>query len=132
MCDIETSQRDINNFIDSKFIDKDRNRVSIVMIGGPGSGKSTGKERILNKLGLNFNTMVNIDPDEILYTLFNNNNDCRIKVDEINDILYELTVAREYNLIFDGTGKNFSWYTTNIINYLKDHNYKVYLFTTDL
>ena len=74
-CKINPSEGEINKFIDNRIQGKSQNKVAIIMVGGPGSGKSSGRDKTLEMLEMKFEQFVNIDPDEIIGSLFNNDND---------------------------------------------------------
>ena len=127
-CNINVTENKIKDFINKRLIvTGSQDKTSIVMVGGPGSGKSSGKEQTLANLNKNINDFVNIDPDEILTTLFNNNNNCRSQVNKINDDSFVLSIEQNKNIIFDGTGKDFNWYSKNVIELLTNKGYKVHL-----
>ena len=127
-CNINVTVNEIQDFINKRLIVTGvQDKTAIVMVGGPGSGKSSGKEETLLNLGKKNNEFVNIDPDEILTTLFNNNNDCRSQVNKINDDSFGLSIEQDKNIIFDGTGKDFNWYSKNVIELLTNKGYKVHL-----
>ena len=50
-----------------------------------------------------------------------------LKVYEINNIIYERAILERKNIIFDGTGKNFEWYSENVLKRLTDQGYSVNL-----
>jgi hypothetical protein len=43
MCNIEPSESDINNFLSNRYKDKKAKNLAIILVGGPGSGKSNAK-----------------------------------------------------------------------------------------
>lgn len=127
-CNINITENEIQDFINKRLIvTGNQDKTAIVMVGGPGSGKSSGKEQTFANLGKNSNEFVNIDPDEVLTNLFNNNNDCRSQVNKINDDSFALSIEQDKNIIFDGTGKDFEWYSKNVIELLTNKGYKVHL-----
>jgi hypothetical protein len=134
MCDIVVSEEDKNIFIEKRLANKkkNKNKIAIVLVGGPGSGKSTeALQGTMNELDLNESDFVKIDPDEILTTLYNNNNKCYgSDLLKINNKSFTMAQAEGYNLVFDGTGKNKDWYIANVFNVLKNNNYKIYLTIT--
>lgn len=127
MCDINPSKEEIDNFINKRLKNAGDDKIAIILVGGPGSGKSTGKYKIIKELNKNHEDFVNIDPDEIISQLFNNNNKCREEVNQINNKSYEEAISAQKNIIFDGTGKDFEWYHSNVIKRLKDLDYYVNL-----
>ena len=99
---------------------------AVILVGGPGAGKSGIKKPIIEKqLKLKESDFINIDPDRILSELFDNNNDCRRSVNQINDIIYEKSIKQGKNIIFDGTGKDYDWYFNDVIQILKREEYIV-------
>lgn len=121
------TQQEIDVFIDERLKDAKRDKVAIVLVGGPGSGKSTGKSKTLSFLNKEFSDFANIDPDEILTSLFNNNNECYDDVAKINTESFNLAIKKNKNLIFDGTGKSYKWYSKNVIKKLTKSGYTVHL-----
>jgi hypothetical protein len=47
MCDIEINDSQTEDFIKKRFLNKKQGKIAIVMVGGPGSGKSSGKQDTL-------------------------------------------------------------------------------------
>lgn len=62
---------------------------AIIMVGGPGSGKTSGLNILISMLKKNKDHYVSIDPDDILKTFFNSNIKYYSKVEPINKALYE-------------------------------------------
>ena len=110
-----------------KVIDNIKMHYQISGSGGPGSGKSTSQIDCLSKLFIEQKNVVKINPDMILTDLYDNDERCREKVNIINDNMFEIAYNEMYNIIFDGTGKDYNWTKRNVINLLKKINYKVYL-----
>tara|TARA_B100001094_G_C17998639_1_gene703981 strand:- start:204 stop:977 length:774 start_codon:yes stop_codon:yes gene_type:complete len=127
MCDVQLGDEEETNFIDRRLDGALEEKLAIVLVGGPGSGKSGGKLSTVESLHKTLQDFANIDPDEILTELFNNNNMCRGEVNVINDRSYEKAIEQGKNIIFDGTGKDFEWYSTNVLKKLKEHEYTVNL-----
>lgn len=126
-CDITPPSSEVDVFLENRLKDADVDKIAIVLVGGPGSGKSGAKIKTVQLLGKKLSNFVNIDPDEILTTLFDNNTNCYDKVSVINNKSYEMAIEQNKNIIFDGTGRNFEWYSTNVIKRLKDLDYVVNL-----
>ena len=126
-CDITPPSSEVDVFLENRLKDADVDKIAIVLVGGPGSGKSGAKIKTVQLLGKQLSNFVNIDPDEILTTLFDNNTNCYDKVSVINNKSYEMAIEQNKNIIFDGTGRNFEWYSTNVIKRLKDLDYVVNL-----
>ena len=167
MCEIDDTE--IDTFINKRLLNAKKGKQAIVLVGGPGSGKSSGKPvvvSILNKKIEDFANIetdeiisieddanietdeiisieddanietdeiirikdfANIETDEIISKLFNNDETCREKVNEINNKSFEMAIEQNKNIIFDRTGSDFDWYSTNVLKKLKDKGYKVFL-----
>ena len=106
MCE-NKSASEINTFINERLSSAKNEKQAIVLVGGPGSGKSSGKLNVVSSIQKTIKDFANIDPDEILSKLFDNNNKCRKVVNDINDESYEKAIKQNKNIIFDGTGKDF-------------------------
>lgn len=127
MCDILISDSKISDFISQGLSSSKTEKIGIVLVGGPGSGKSIGKIKAIESLAKFPKDFVNIDPDEILTSFFNNNNVCRKQVNDINEKYYKKAIEQHKNIIFDGTGKDYDWYSKNVLKKLKKAGYTVYL-----
>ena len=97
------------------------------MVGGPGSGKTSGLNVLINMLKKNKDDFVSIDPDDILKNYFNSNRKYYHKVEPINKALYEKTLKGNYNLIFDRTGTNYDIYYNTVIKKIKEEGYNIVL-----
>lgn len=112
-CTITPTQQAIDSFIEKQFeaktpvaADKGAIPVAVMMVGGPGAGKSSCRRKFVS-FGDNF---VNIDLDHVLMTLFPND------ADKVYDcigsavpILIKITnraAQGKYNIVNDGTGRN--------------------------
>lgn len=132
MCDIVPSEENVFK-LRAKIFKKSAKNVmtAIVMVGGPGSGKSTGKTACVKELNLQLKDFVVLDPDQLLIKLFNNNPNCywspeqKKDIFQINNENFVLAIREKYNIIFDGTGKNFRFTYNNVITPLKKNGYKV-------
>ena len=123
MCDFP-SERKLKLLHDKLFKDaKQCYPTSIIMVGGPGSGKSVARVQCIKALKYNIKDFVVIDPDEI-YTLFKTN-ECRNIINHINDIYFQHAYNNHYHLVFDGTGKNFNWTYKEVIQKLKKESYRI-------
>jgi predicted ABC-type ATPase len=131
MSEIKLPKSDIENYIEERISKGQSSNppIAIIMVGGPGSGKSTAQAKVLEQLHKEMTEFINIDPDQILKDKFDNINtpENRKVVEKINDILYDVTFSKKCNLIFDGTGKDFDWYNANVIRKLKNAGYTTYL-----
>uniref|UniRef100_A0A6C0KS09 Zeta toxin domain-containing protein n=1 Tax=viral metagenome TaxID=1070528 RepID=A0A6C0KS09_9ZZZZ len=126
-CDITPKIEVVDAFLEDRLKDASADKIAIVLVGGPGSGKSGAKLDTVQLLEKEQHEFINIDPDEILIKLFNNNTNCYDKVSVINNKSYEMAIKQNKNIIFDGTGRNFEWYSENVIKRLKDLGYVVNL-----
>jgi predicted ABC-type ATPase len=131
MSEIKLSKSDIKDYIEERISKGQSSNppIAIIMVGGPGSGKSTAQALVLQQLNKKMTDFINIDPDQILKDKYGNINtpENRAAVEKINDMLYTETFAKTCNLIFDGTGKDFDWYNANVIKKLKNEGYTTYL-----
>ena len=66
MCDILISDSKISDFISQGLSSSKTEKIGIVLVGGPGSGKSIGKIKAIESLAKFPKDFVNIDPDELL------------------------------------------------------------------
>lgn len=109
---------------------------AIVMVGGPGSGKSLAQQDCVNKLKMNMDDFVILDKDDIYKNLFNMNNHCyyvpsdKIGIEFVND--ENITYASEngYNVIIDSTGKDYSKTYQESIMRFKNKGYRVVICIT--
>jgi predicted ABC-type ATPase len=98
----------------------------IFMVGGPGSGKSSGQTHIMSRLKFNKEDFISIDPDQILGDLFDMNNIKRPIVNKINDELYEIAKRKRLNIIYDKTGKNLQK-SLSVIEDAAKFGYSIYI-----
>ena len=133
-CTIRPSEEKINNFINERFAGKtpppEENKKALIMVGGPGSGKSSTKSEALKYLHFDESSFVDVDPDEALSSLFENDNGCRKGAIITNGKVFSKAWKEGYNMIYDGTGKNFDNYSKNPVGYLKRKGYYVVLCIT--
>ena len=127
MCSITPSESEINGFLNKRLSSAGTDKIAIVMVGGPGSGKSSAKAQTISYLKKKKEDFVNIDPDEIITNLFNIDTKCYDQAGIINNKSLEMAIKQNKNIIFDGTGRNFDWYSTNVIKLLKDLGYNLNL-----
>jgi len=141
-CTTRPSEEEINNFINKRFAKADEhhlsreedrqeeNKKALIMVGGPGSGKSSTKSEALKHLDFDEDSFVDVDPDAAFTELFKNDNGCRQAAREINGRLFSRAWKGSYNIIYDGTGSNFNNYSKNPVRYLHKKGYDVVLCIT--
>ena len=117
----------IDKYINEKLSDAKKEKKAIIMVGGPGSGKTSGLDILINMLKKNKEDFVSIDPDDVLNKFFNSNRKYYRKVEPITNTLYEKTLEKNYNIIFDRTGTNFVSYYNDVIKKIKANGYNVIL-----
>jgi len=118
---------EIDNYISGKIQSAKKENIAIVLVGGPGSGKSTTKTKVLNILKKAETEFVNLNPDEILEKYFGNNRELYEKCAPIYKRLYEETMAANANVIVDRTGSDYNSYFEDVIKKLKSENYDIHL-----
>ena len=104
-------------------------KTAIITVGGPGSGKSYAATALMMQLKKPKNQFVTVDPDDILGKVFGMDNDMRDHpngVEPIKEKLFAQAINGEYNILYDGTGKNYDKYL-KVIKRLNDANYTIYL-----
>lgn len=134
-CPLKLATRNIRNFINNKFAHVDPHNkapVAIIMIGGPGSGKSSAKNECIKNLGYVAKDFITIDPDEFIHSLFSSNYDCKIHMKTALQTTFDKAWHEKYNIIVDKTGKDFNKTNQQYITVLKKHGYKVFLCLTIL
>jgi predicted ABC-type ATPase len=122
--------------IKGEFINKPK--IAIIMLGLPGSGKSTVKKIFVETyLHRKMEDFIDCDPDLIMQKLsaftVNTSNtkenaasSCFYNSREINDIIYTTAIHERLNIILDGTGQDYIW-TTGQIKILKNIGYIIYI-----
>jgi len=118
---------EIDNYISGKIQSAKKQNIAIVLVGGPGSGKSTTKTKVLNILKKAETEFVNLNPDEILEKYFGNNRELYDKCAPIYKRLYEEAMTANANVIVDRTGSDFNSYFEDVIKKLKTGNYDIHL-----
>jgi predicted ABC-type ATPase len=121
------TQEEIDRYINNKLLNVKSNKKAIIMVGGPGSGKTSGIQIVLNMNKKNLEDYVIVNPDDILENFFNSDRTKYDKANIINEQLYEKALKNNYNIIFDRTGTNFEMYYNNVISKIKGKGYNVVL-----
>lgn len=131
-CPIKLSKLQINKFTKKTLNKKSKNKknnkpIALVMVGGPGSGKTSAKVNSLMKLNMKTNNIVTIDPDIISSELFDNINICRPEVNKIGKYWKDTAIKHKHNVVIDGTGRDFEHTYKEQIHFLKNKGYKVFV-----
>jgi len=124
---VNVSEEQKDEFIKTRLSKSKGDKIAIVLVGGPGSGKSIGKTETLKHLNKNIEDFANIDVDEIITQLYANNISCYNEAYKINDKSFSLAMERELNIIYDRTGKDYDVYMRDVINPLINNGYTVHL-----
>lgn len=130
-CPLTISTNSVRTFIDNKIANTvhhgTKTPTAIIMIGGPGSGKTSAKLACVKSLGFSLSNFINIDPDEIIASLFKVNYDCKKPMHNVLNKLFYKSWRGKYNIIIDKTGKDFKETYKKFINFLKERGYNIYL-----
>ena len=86
---------------------KPKTPIAMIMVGGPGSGKSASQKRTVDLIGTDYRDYVVVDPDRVLSTLFDNDNNCYPRVTPVLNSLVNKTLTEKKNIILDTTGRDF-------------------------
>ena len=121
------TQEEIDRYINNKLLNVKRDKNAIIMVGGPGSGKTSGIKIILDMTKKGIDDYVIVSPDDVLEDFFNSDRTKYAEANKINNQLYEKALKNNYNIIFDRTGTNFEDYYANVISRIKDSGYNVVL-----
>jgi predicted ABC-type ATPase len=120
-------QEEIDSYINNKLQNIKRNKNAIIMVGGPGSGKTSGVKIVLDMTKKMLDDYVIVSPDDVLEDFFNSDRTKYAEAIKINNQLYEKALKNNNNIIFDRTGTNFEDYYANVISRIKDSGYNVVL-----
>lgn len=134
-CHLSIDYNNINKYINNKFNIATQNKsqpLAIIMVGGPGSGKSTAKKTIVRQLGYDTENFITIDPDEIISSLFQSDYNCKAEMNKVLTSTYSKAWKKKYNIIIDKTGKNFNATYNKYIDFLKKQGYQIILCLTVL
>ena len=64
------TQEDIDKYINNKLLNIKRNKNAIIMVGGPGSGKTSGIKIVLDITKKKLDDYVIVSPDDVLVIFF--------------------------------------------------------------
>lgn len=81
----------------------------ILMVGGPGSGKTAARSACISQLRRTEADFVIINPDDIIASLFAGDNSCRGSVTPIIDRVTEVGRSGGYSVVYDTLGNNAKW-----------------------
>jgi predicted ABC-type ATPase len=110
----------------------------IVTVGAPGSGKSFAQKDCIKQLKMKLSDFIVLDKDDIYNKLFQMNNACyyvpadKIGIEYVNNRNISYAVEHGYNMIIDGTGKDFQKTYKENIQRFKNAGYRVILCITYL
>ena len=125
--DVPPTQEEIDRYINNKLLNIKRDKSAIIMVGGPGSGKTSGVKIVLGMAKKDLDDYVIVSPDDVLEDFFNSDRTKYAEAIKINNQLYEKALKNNNNIIFDRTGTNFEVYYTTVISIIKDSGYNVVL-----
>jgi predicted ABC-type ATPase len=123
----DITQEEIDIYINNKLLNAKKGKSAIIMVGGPGSGKSSGIKVLFDMTKKKLDDYVIINPDDVLEVFFNSDRTKYTEANIINEKLYENAVKNNYNIVFDRTGTNFEVYYNTVISRIKDKRYNVIL-----
>ena len=80
---------------------------AIVMVGGPGSGKSSSQKKTIELIGTEYRDYVIVDPDRVLTALFESDNTCYARVQPVLEALINAAIEKRKHIVLDTTGRDF-------------------------
>ena len=80
---------------------------AMVMVGGPGSGKSLSQKKTIELIGADYRDFVIVDPDRVLTALFNSDNNCYARVQPVLESLIDTAYEMKKNIVLDSTGRDY-------------------------
>jgi predicted ABC-type ATPase len=81
--------------------------IGILMVGGPGSGKTGAQTMCLALLNADPSSFVIVNPDRVLSGLFDNDNSHYPDTGDVLKALIDKAIDEKRNIIFDFTGRDF-------------------------
>lgn len=123
----DPSEQEIDAYIRDKLRTVKKEKHAIIMVGGPGSGKTSGINIVLNMVKKDYSDYVAINPDDALEMFYKSDIGYYTGANKINDLLYETALNTNCNIIFDRTGTNFEVYNSTVISKIKSKGYKIVL-----
>ena len=85
------TQEDIDKYINNKLLNIKRNKNAIIMVGGPGSGKTSGIKIVLDITKKILDDYVIVSPDDVLENFFYSDRTKYSEANKINNQLFFLT-----------------------------------------
>jgi predicted ABC-type ATPase len=104
----DVSSEEIRHFFEKSVENKmpaDENKYAILMVGLPGSGKTTARTKCVPE-DVELSNFVVIDVDIVLDTFFDNDITCYSQAYRIFNDWIDFCLTGNYNTIFEGTGKD--------------------------
>ena len=107
------------------------NPIAILAVGGTAVGKTTSLKKLIPTLFPNID-FVTINSDIINETIFNGSADCRTETNDINNNLFEMAKMNKKDIIFDTTGRNYTFFMKNLQDlYLHGYTISIIIILAD-